>query len=318
MIRLMNLSATFVVAALLCMGVTLSAADKKVAVKDTAKSKAPEGFRWVNPLPPERAGGARHGTFWSRTNHCEVGYFIFLPPGYDRPENAAKRYPVVYYLHGGRPGNEAKSLKMLDFIRPAMESGRVPPMIYVFVNGGVMSHYDFPAKQSYGETAFVKELIPHIDATYRTVAKREGRGLEGFSQGGRGTGRIMFKFPELFLSCAPLGGGQQHEKHAAENEGRETGGTQFEPGNNTWDLARDYAAKRQKDWPLKILIADGSKDFNYQANLDWSAHLKRLGIAHEFKTAGDAEHSAVKCYEALGDTVMLFHAENFRRTGAIP
>jgi enterochelin esterase-like enzyme len=286
-----------------------SAADKKAA------SMAPEVFRWVNPLPPERAGGAKHATFFSKANNCEVGYYIFLPPGYEKAENATKRYPVVYYLHGGRPGGEQKGLQMLRFIRPAMEAGRVPPMIYVFVNGGEMSHYDFPAKNSYGETAFVKELIPHVDATYRTVAKREGRGLEGFSQGSRGTGRIMFKFPELFYSCAPLGGGQQHEKHAADNGGRETSGIQFEPGNNTYDLARDYAAKRMKEFPLAILIADGKKDFNYEANLDWSAHLKKLGIQHGFKTAGDTEHSATKCYEALGDAVMLFHAENFRSNG---
>ena len=38
-----------------------------------------------------------------------------------------------------------------------------------------------------GCDVFIDELIPHIDATYRTVAERGGRGLEGFSQGGRGT-----------------------------------------------------------------------------------------------------------------------------------
>jgi enterochelin esterase-like enzyme len=282
-----------------------------------AEKKAPEVFRWVNKLPENRAAGLRHGTFFSRTNQTEVGYYIHLPPGYDDPANAMKRYPVVYYLHGGRPGGEHKSISLMRAIRPAMEAGRVPPMIYVFVNGGAMSHYNFPALKSYGETALVKELIPHIDATHRTIAQREGRGLEGFSQGGRGTGRIIFKFPELFSSCAPMGGGHQHEKHAAENGGRETGGTQFEPGNNTWDLARDYAAKRMKEFPLRILIADGRKDFNYAANVEWSAHLKSLGIPHEFRTAGDAEHSAAQCYEALGDAVMLFHAENFRRAGVI-
>ena len=41
-----------------------------------------------------------------------------------------------------------------------------------------------------GCDVFIDELIPHIDATYRTVAERGGRGLEGFSQGGRGTVRL--------------------------------------------------------------------------------------------------------------------------------
>ncbi len=278
-------------------------------------TQAEETFHWDNPLPATRVAPLRHGTFFSQANHTEVGYYIYLPPGYAKPENAAKRYPVVYYLHGGRPGGEQKSIGLIKLIAPAIEAGRVPPMIYVFVNGGEMSHYDFPAKNSFGETAFVKELIPHVDATYRTVARREARGLEGFSQGGRGTARLMFKFPELFSSCAPMGGGHQHEKHAAENGGRETSGVQFEPGNNTYDLARAYAAQRMTPWPLAIFVAFGRKDFNYDANLDWMAHLASLKIPFEKHIAGDAPHSATACYQNLGDAVMLFHAGNFRRAG---
>ena len=41
--------------------------------------------------------------------------------------------------------------------------------------------------------------------TYRTIAERSGRGIEGFSQGGRGTVRYMFNHPELFCSAAPGG-----------------------------------------------------------------------------------------------------------------
>ena len=275
--------------------------------------KPAEEFRWINRLPDSRTPLVRHGVFHSDANQTEVGYYIYLPPGYDEADNAARRYPVVYYLHGGRPGGEHKSLKMAEFFDEAMRAGRVPPMIYVFVNGGEMSHYDFPAKNSYGETAFVRELIPHIDATFRTIASREGRGIEGFSQGGRGTGRIMFKSPELFCSAAPMGGGHQHEKHAAEHEGRETGGVQFEPGNNTYDLARKYV-DRLPEFPLHILVAFGRQDFNYEANLDWMRRLTELGIPHESAIAGDAPHSAVECYRNLGDRVMLFHARNFGLT----
>jgi endo-1,4-beta-xylanase len=216
----------------------------------------------------------------------------------------------VYYLHGGRPGGEHKSIAMATFFDEAMRAGRVPPMIYVFVNGGEMSHYDFPAKKSFGETAFVKELIPHIDATWRTVASRAGRGVEGFSQGGRGAARIMFKYPELFCSAAPMGGGHQHEKHAAEHEGRETSGVQFEPGDNTYDLARRYVS-RMPQHPLRILVGVGTNDMNYSANLDWMQHLERLQIPFEKAIAGDAPHSAAACYRNLGDRVMLFHAQSF-------
>jgi endo-1,4-beta-xylanase len=120
----------------------------------------------------------------------------------------------------------------------------------------------------------------------------------------------MFKYPELFCSSAPMGGGHQHEKHAAENEGRETSGVQFEPGNNSYDLARLYA-KRMNDFPLRILVGVGRKDMNYEANLDWMRHLTSLGIPFEEAIAGDAPHSAAECYRNLGDRVMLFHARNF-------
>jgi len=270
-------------------------------------------FRWINKLPDERTPLLRHGTFASAANNTEVGYYIYLPPGYELAKGEkgeAKRFPVVYYLHGGRPGGEHKSVGLAMVFDEAIKAGRVPPLIYVFVNGGEMSHYDFPEKKSLGETALVKELIPHIDANYRTIAKREGRGIEGFSQGGRGTARIMFKYPELFCSAAPMGGGHQHEKHAAENQGRETSGVQFEPGNNTYDLAQAYA-KRKGEFPLRILVGVGKQDFNYEANLDWMRHLAKLEIPHEQAIAGDAPHSATVCYRNLGDQVMLFHAQSF-------
>lgn len=304
----------FAIISLLALGMSgqLTAAEAKAkAEKASKKKKASTEFHWVNEFPASRFPLLKHGTFHSQTNDCEVGYYIYLPPGYDQPGNARKHYPVVYYLHGGRPGGEYKSAKMADFYDAAMRAGRVPPMIYVFVNGGKVSHYDYPQYKSYGETAFVKELIPHIDAAYRTIARREGRGLEGFSQGGRGTARIMFKFPELFCSAAPMGGGHAHEKYISEHNGMEEGGLQFEPKNNSYDLADAYVPK-MKQWPLHILVAYGHKDFNYEGNEDWTAHLKSLGIPYEKIIAGDAPHSAQIVYQNIGDAAMLFHARNFK------
>ena len=254
-------------------------------------------FQWVAQFPSARFPQLKHATFFSQTNQCE-------------PVNAKKRYPVVYYLHGGRPGGELKSAGMAKFYDEAMRSGKAPPMIYVFVNGGRVSHYDYPTLKSYGETVFVKELIPHIDATYRTIATRAGRGIEGFSQGGRGTGRIMFKFPELFCSAAPMGGGHQHEKYVSEHNGREEGGLDFGPGNNTYDLARSYV-KRMKEYPLHILVAVGTKGFNYEANLDWMKHLESLKIPFRKIIVEGAHHSAMEVYATAGIEAMRFHARNF-------
>src|SRR6185436_15115683 len=96
-------------------------------------------FHWVNKLPAPRTPLLKHGTFRSAANQAEIGYYIYLPPDYEASApgaNEAKRYPVVYYLHGGRPGGEHKSIGMAAIFDAAMKAGRVPPMIYVFVNGG--------------------------------------------------------------------------------------------------------------------------------------------------------------------------------------
>ncbi|MBI1355513.1 MAG: prolyl oligopeptidase family serine peptidase [Acidobacteria bacterium] len=270
------------------------------------------GFQWVNPMPTGAHPALRHGTYHSKVNDVEVGYVIYLPPGYEAAANASRRYPVVYYLHGGRPGSETKSIGQAKYIDDAMQAGKVPPMIYVFVNGGCVSHYDHQG--CLGETTFIKELIPYVDQTYRTIAKPAGRGLEGFSQGGRGTARIMFKHPELFASAAPMGGGHQYEKTISENNGAESAELVIDPPtNNTWDLAKEYAAKRMKKHPLPILVVVGTKDQNYQPNLEWMAHLTKLGIPFQKIIVPDTPHSAREVYEKHGVDAMMFHVANFRK-----
>lgn len=159
--------------------------------KKAAQKKPPAKFSWVNPLKQKYAG-VQHAKFRSPSMKLDVGYCIYLPPGYSDASNGNRRYPVVYYLHGGRPGSEIKSVRLAPMMDEYIRAGHAPPMIYVFVNGGPVSHYNMPDRnQAMGEDVFTRELIPHVDRTYRTIAKREGRGLEGFSQGGRGTARIM-------------------------------------------------------------------------------------------------------------------------------
>jgi endo-1,4-beta-xylanase len=167
-------------------------------------------------------------------------------------------------------------------------------------------------KGQMGEDVFIKELIPHVDATYRTIPRREGRGLEGFSQGGRGTARIMFRHPHLFISAAPGGGGHATEKRISEEGGRESTKLIFAKGDNTWDLARKYSVKQKPK--LNILVYVGNKGFNYQNNLEWMKHLKKLKIPFGHLIIPDAPHSATIIYEKRGLEIMGFHAANFAKT----
>jgi enterochelin esterase-like enzyme len=278
-------------------------------------SKKPPAFQWVSPIThleavkPSLPTTLRHATFKSPSMGIDVGYYIYLPPGY---ETSQSRYPVVYHLHGGRPGAESKSVRLASYVDAAIQKGTIPPTIYVFPNGGPVSWYDMPdIPNGLGESVFVNELLPHIDATYRTWGTREGRALEGYSQGGRGTTRIMFKHPELFLSVAPGGSGYGPEKHIQENDGYESDTLRFLPsGYNTWDLAKTYAARPDRP-ALNILIWDGTKCFNFEHNLQYSAYLKQLGIPHDFLAIPDVPHTATGSYDVKGDDIMQHHQKTF-------
>ena len=286
---------------------------KAAQAAQTAKQEAP--FAWVSPLAKGDMARkpllptVKHATFKSPSMGLAVGYYIYLPPGY---ETGKERYPVVYHLHGGRPGGESKAVRLADYVDKAIAAGTIKPTIYVFPNGGPVSWYDMPAMpHGLGESVFVQELVPHIDTTYRTWGTREGRALEGYSQGGRGTTRIMFKHPELFRSVAPGGSGYGPEKHIQENDGYESATLRFLPvGCNTWDLAKAYAARTNRP-PLSILIWDGTKCFNYEFNLKFSAYLNSLGLAHDFLSIPDVPHTATGSYDKKGDDIMRHHQRTF-------
>ena len=285
--------------------------------KDGRAKKKPAPFRWVNPLQPSgvKTPGLRHATFKSPGMNTKVGYCIYLPAEYGKPAGSKKRYPVVYYLHGGRPGNELKSIKLAAEIDRAITAQKVAPMIYVFVNGGPVSHYNMPDDRgAQGADVFINELIPHVDSTYRTIADRAGRGIEGFSQGGRGTARLMFRHPDLFCSASPGGGGHATEKKISESAGQESANLTFAKGDNTWDLAAVYLDQLKSDAslsPLSILVHVGDKGFNYENNLAWMAYLKSLGIKHQKIIVPDVGHSAMEIYKNQGLEIMRFHEKNF-------
>ena len=294
------------IAGLLLAAIVLSSA---ALAQDKAKKKKPAPFKWVNELKG-KLPGVSHTTFKSPSMNLDVGYCIYLPPGYDAAKNREKRYPTIFYLHGGRPGSEIKSVRLATHIHKHISSSKVPPMIYVFVNGGPVSHYNMPErKNAMGEDVFVKELIPHVDATYRTIGKREGRGLEGFSQGGRGTTRIMFKHPHLFGSAAPGGAGHATEKRISEENGRESETLVFTPGYNTYDLARKFAKMRERP-ELPILVHVGTKGFNYENNLAYMKFLDSQKIPYQKLIVEGVPHSAVGIYEKRSLEIMQFHAKN--------
>jgi len=152
---------------------------------------------WVDPDRTEPEG-AKYKTFHSTTINADVSYLIYLPPDYQQQNDT--RYPVLYYLpaSGDTPRRDGEDIaRRLD---KAIRSSRAAPMIAVFVNGlrGNTMYCDSRDGDYPVETVIIHDLIPHVDATYRTVAAREGRAVEGFSMGGFGAAHLGFKYPDVF------------------------------------------------------------------------------------------------------------------------
>lgn len=277
-------------------------------------------FNWVNPIP-ENADippGLHHKTFFSASMQHEVGYVIYLPPQYT--EQAEQHFPVVYYLHGGRPGRENRSITLANYLYDAMLSGTAKPVIYVYVNGGVLSHYNYKPFNSMAEDLFIKELIPYIDENYRTIAHRGGRAIQGFSQGGRGVSRAMFKFPELFSSAAAGGPGFAAEKQISENQGIEEDRRQPQvmafdvgAGNDAYTLAQAYIEEGGPKIDIALWV--GTKGFNYGSTLEYMKYLDTLDIAYQVYTVGGVGHNPSALYDIIGAQLMDFHWQGFSFPG---
>ncbi|MCB1121931.1 MAG: prolyl oligopeptidase family serine peptidase [Verrucomicrobiae bacterium] len=250
--------------------------------------KGMDDFKWINEAPEKMHPSVFHLTFHSQANDVDVGFYVRLPRGYDAPENRNRRFPVIYFLHGGRPGSEAKSANGYQNMMNFLKSEEYPPAFMIGVNGGKLSHYDYYEYK--GETAFL-ELVKFVDQRFRTIADRTGRVVMGSSQGGRGTGRYIFKFPELIGTAVALSGGHQHEKRIHENEGVESDYMTIpdKGRNNTFNNASLYANRKNAP-PVNLMIVIGDKDDNYVGNLQWSIHLKELGIPHQLVVVPGAGH----------------------------
>jgi enterochelin esterase-like enzyme len=127
---------------------------------------------------------------------------VFLPPGYR--QDPRRRYPVVYALHGYSIGAEqwTREIHVPQTIEGAFARG-TREMIVVLpdsrtVHGGSM--YSSSVTTGDFERFIAHDVVAYVDAHYRTIPDRRGRGLVGHSMGGYGAARIGMKRPDVFGS----------------------------------------------------------------------------------------------------------------------
>jgi dipeptidyl aminopeptidase/acylaminoacyl peptidase len=258
--------------------------------------------QWVREKVEAR--NTRHETFKSATIGQDVSYLIYLPREYTR--ESSKRYPVLYWLHG-IGGAQTGIPRLVERFDGAIEAGKTPPMLVVFVNGVRDSFYcDSVDGKALVESVFIKDLIPHIDAAYRTVVRREGRIIEGFSMGGFGAAHLGFKYPELFgtvsmIDAALVTLDTMRDRHTALFQ-RIFGGKaeNFEAEDPRVLVARNAAAIRGR---TRVRLAVGAL---VAGNRSFRDQLTALEFAHDYDEV-DAGHIHGAIYDGLGEKNWEFY-----------
>jgi putative esterase len=144
--------------------------------------------------------------------------WVYTPPGYeDEPE---RRYPAVFVIQG-YTGQIAAWRNRAPFRQPFPEtadavfaSGEAPPAIVVYVDAwtayGGSQFVDSPGTGKY-HSYLCDEVVPWVDARYRTLADRQHRAIMGKSSGGFGAMITPMLRPDLFGALATHAGDTLYE-----------------------------------------------------------------------------------------------------------
>jgi S-formylglutathione hydrolase FrmB len=139
--------------------------------------------------------------------------WVYLPPGYD--DEPDRRYPAVYQIQGmtGQLDmwrNRAPfRLNFPELADQLFARGEAPPCLLVYVDCwtsyGGSQFLDSPGTGRY-HTYLCEEVVPWVDARYRTLASREHRGIAGKSSGGYGAMITPMLRPDVFGGLATHAG----------------------------------------------------------------------------------------------------------------
>ncbi len=275
-------------------------------------------IEWVNvPKAGTLPKGVSHHTYSSASMKREIGYLIYLPDAY--ASEPSRRFPVIYNLHGAG-GNERHGQLAAAILHEGIGAKRWPPMIMVMPNGGKYTFYKDSADGRYmGETTIIRELIPHIDSSYRTIATRHGRAIEGFSMGGRGATRLAIKYPEMFCSLFNQAGNVYHianmfdpsqpRKYPNNYLGRDR--ARYIDNDTFLLLEKNLAGIKGR---LRIQVACGTKDDGHLATVrEFHEALVKAGVDHTYIEMEGLAHKEDEMLERYRPVWFDYHAESFRR-----
>jgi diacylglycerol O-acyltransferase / trehalose O-mycolyltransferase len=266
-----------------------------------AASKTPAGARAITVVGRQRLS-ARLEDWTLRTPALRepTRVRVLLPAGYGADQR--RRYPVLYLLHGA-----SSDYRAWTRYGDAEKITARAAMIVVMPDGGAMGWYtdwyqgDRPVQPRW-ETYHVGELVPWVDATYRTIAARRGRAIAGLSMGGYGALSYAARHPATFAAAASFSGALEVGSSDAWGQ-RSTNGSRWRA-----HLPISIAARLRSLALVELRSGDGRpgrldrrgtkpgcpacalERFLHRSNVRLHARLQALGIRHVWDDYGPGTH----------------------------
>ena len=178
-------------------------------------------------------GEVRQTIYYSKVNNTMRRSFVYTPPDYDR--NTTTRYPVLYLQHGGGEDetgwpNQGKTNLIMDNL---IAEGKARPFIIVMDNGTWAlpgqprprppapgqrpANWPPPGWADNFKKTLLEDIIPMVDANYRTLADQAHRAMAGLSMGGMQTNAIAMENLDVFSHIGVFSGGTVGDPATAHN-----------------------------------------------------------------------------------------------------
>ena len=237
----------------------------------------------------------------------EKPYAIYLPDGYDKSK---ENYPVLYLLHGATDTYMAWPVRgdMQRIVDETLKGKDVRKMIVVMPDASGKGERNAGRDMGYFnvegwayEDFFFKEFLPHIDATYRTIAAKEGRAIAGLSMGGGGATVYAQHHPEIFAASYSTSGLLDLYDGIVQKRRSYYGIVwlwSVEETSPVDYLRRATPEQIEQLRTVRWMLDCGDDDRLVKTNVDYFIEMKRVDVPVEFRIR-DGKHNWAFWQESL-------------------
>jgi enterochelin esterase-like enzyme len=264
--------------------------------KDSTGIEVPEkgaDYYHVQDVPH---GDVREHWYFSKTTDNWRRCFVYTPPGYDTSPKV--RYPVLYLQHGAGEDEtgwirQGHANFILDNL---IAAGKARPMLIVMDNGYAQKPGAAPPQVAPGtpealqrmramtaafEEVMIKELIPMIDKTYRTLADRDHRAMAGLSMGGMQTFQITLNNLDTFSYIGGFSGA---------GAAFVFGGNKPDPRTAYNGVLSDPAAFNKRVHLVWLGVGTAEPERMHTGLVSFNDFLEQAGIHHVFYESPGTAH----------------------------